>query len=437
MARAGDEGAPAGAREGRRRRRTAGTLSNLCVDVFHSVEPGYLASLRALRSEGGGGRIERQIAAIKAREGAPAATLELGGNCNFALAAARLGLDTKAIGVLGGDELGAFVAGALREEDVDFVDMLGASVDASRVPTLECNVVVEPNGQHGFFSLYDSGAPFGHALGQDGRGGEGLENFRDGRLCAIADSAMRVVRGVDVLFCNGFSFDELHADLVLSTARAAKEAGGAAVLFDAGPRLARLRAASGDTFLQILGISDVILATEEEAQTMTGIPPPADGADEAAARVKQAELHALHILDLAAPGGAPGRKLAVVKLGELGSLFAERGAMDGGPCVSFEYFPGFSVPRVGDTVGCGDSFAAAVGLGLAHGADLRTTSALANAVGAATASRSGAGRNVATREAVVRLLTDGLAPAAGAGGGDRCEAIRRAISLLDEVEGGA
>ncbi len=53
---------------------------------------------------------------------------------------------------------------------------------------------------------------------------------------------------------------------------------------------------------------------------------------------------------------------------------------------------------VGDTVGCGDSFAAAIVLGYIRGYDIPATMALANAVGAATAMGTGAGTNVASAQ---------------------------------------
>lgn len=51
--------------------------------------------------------------------------------------------------------------------------------------------------------------------------------------------------------------------------------------------------------------------------------------------------------------------------------------------------------QVQDTVGCGDSFAAAIVLGFTRGYSVEATLALANAVGAATATGRGAGTNVA------------------------------------------
>ena len=60
--------------------------------------------------------------------------------------------------------------------------------------------------------------------------------------------------------------------------------------------------------------------------------------------------------------------------------------------------------QVQDTVGCGDSFASAIVLGYIARHPIPATLALANAVGAATATGRGAGRNVATAEKVTALL---------------------------------
>lgn len=57
-----------------------------------------------------------------------------------------------------------------------------------------------------------------------------------------------------------------------------------------------------------------------------------------------------------------------------------------------------------DTVGCGDSFTAAIAFGFLKGMPAVNTLALANAVGAATAMGCGAGRNVAHLDKVLELL---------------------------------
>lgn len=59
--------------------------------------------------------------------------------------------------------------------------------------------------------------------------------------------------------------------------------------------------------------------------------------------------------------------------------------------------------KVIDTVGCGDSFVAAIAFGFIHNMPLLQTLTIANAVGAATAMGCGAGRNVATLDQVLEL----------------------------------
>lgn len=62
--------------------------------------------------------------------------------------------------------------------------------------------------------------------------------------------------------------------------------------------------------------------------------------------------------------------------------------------------------NVVDTVGCGDSFTAAIAFGFLHNLPAVNTLTLANAVGAATATGCGAGRNVAHLDKVLQLLRE-------------------------------
>lgn len=57
-----------------------------------------------------------------------------------------------------------------------------------------------------------------------------------------------------------------------------------------------------------------------------------------------------------------------------------------------------------DTVGCGDSFVAAIAFGFIHNMPMVSSLVVANAVGAATAMGCGAGRSVATLEKVIEIL---------------------------------
>lgn len=60
--------------------------------------------------------------------------------------------------------------------------------------------------------------------------------------------------------------------------------------------------------------------------------------------------------------------------------------------------------NVVDTVGCGDSFVAAIAYGYIHNLPTIDALTIANAVGAATAMGCGAGRSVATLEKVLELM---------------------------------
>lgn len=66
----------------------------------------------------------------------------------------------------------------------------------------------------------------------------------------------------------------------------------------------------------------------------------------------------------------------------------------------------FQQVNVIDTVGCGDSFVAAIAFGYIHNMPLVYTLAIANAVGAATAMGCGAGRSVATLDRVTELIRE-------------------------------
>ena len=85
--------------------------------------------------------------------------------------------------------------------------------------------------------------------------------------------------------------------------------------------------------------------------------------------------------------------------------------------------------EVEDTVGCGDSFAAAIALGFGlckqGEADIESTLALAGAVGAATAMGEGAGRNVADVSRVREILF--LAHS----GSESSEKIQGALRMID------
>lgn len=129
----------------------------------------------------------------------------------------------------------------------------------------------------------------------------------------------------------------------------------------------------------LLDLSCVVLMTEEESRTVTGISQP-----QAAARAVLDRPHSK-------------TEWCVIKRGSQGSMLLRRGDD------TVYTAPGLPVTVV-DTVGCGDSFASAIVMGYINKHDVPSTLLLANAVGAATATGRGAGRNVANAHTVTQLL---------------------------------
>ncbi|XWS31471.1 hypothetical protein CRYUN_Cryun23aG0079100 [Craigia yunnanensis] len=125
---------------------------------------------------------------------------------------------------------------------------------------------------------------------------------------------------------------------------------------------------------QFLRMSDVLL-TSNEAESLTGIANP--------------------ILARQLLRKGVRTKWVVVKMGPKGSILITTSSTTCAPAFKVE---------VMDTVGCGDSFVAAIAFGFIHNIPLVNTLMFANAVDAATAMGCGAGRNVATLKQVVELM---------------------------------
>eukprot|EP00850_Spirogloea_muscicola_P006226 SM000029S10521 [mRNA] locus=s29:590887:593262:+ [translate_table: standard] len=347
------------------------TLGNLCVDVVVNV-PALPAASRHEKWE-----YMQRLSATPPDESA----WEGGGNSNFAITAARLGLRCVALGHLGKEVFGNFMLRVLASEGIKVVEIGDEVVgplgeDDYDGQTLVCWVMVDPQKRHAFSSRFDFN--------------ESPAFSRIRELPATVDS---IVRRAKALVCNGFVFDELQPATILASISSARAA-GCAVFFDPGPRarsLSRGTPQQRDALKRLLCLSNVVLLTADEgsnsarkltedrlvqAEALTGIKDP----------VKSGK-------DLLGDGGST--EWVVVKRGEMGCILVTR--------EDIYAIPGFKVDVV-DTVGCGDSFGAAIVLGYAGGNDPCATIALANAVGAATAMGSGAGRNVANAKQVEDIL---------------------------------
>ncbi|KAF7120621.1 hypothetical protein RHSIM_Rhsim13G0031800 [Rhododendron simsii] len=291
---------------------------------------------------------------------------EAGGNCNMAIAAARLGLSCTAIGHVGNEIYGRFLLDVLHEEGISTVGMSDdndVECSGAAYETLLCWVLVDPLQRHGFCSRADLS-----------------EEPAFSWMSKLSSTAKMAIKKSKILFCNGYGFDELPPGLIISALEYAVEA-GTSVFFDPGPRGKSLSAGTPEeqkAFGKFLRMSDVLLLTSEEAESLTGIRNPVLAGQELLKKGLRT-------------------KWVIVKMGAKGSILITMSSIS---CA-----PAFKV-NVVDTVGCGDSFVAAIAFGFIHNMPTVNILTIANAVGAATAMGCGAGRNVATLKQVIELVKD-------------------------------
>ncbi|KAK7277563.1 hypothetical protein RJT34_22578 [Clitoria ternatea] len=335
------------------------TLSNLCVDIVLNVPqlpPPSPLQRRAF--------MDRLALSPPHKK-----YWEAGGNCNMAIAAARLGLNCISIGHVGKEIYGKFLSEVLHDEGIglvpvandDIVNNSSSTSNSASYETLLCWVLVDPLQRHGFCSRADfSKEPAFHWMSK------------------LSREVKMAIKNSKVLFCNGYGFDELSPGVLLSAMEYAVEV-GTSIFFDPGPRGKNLSTGTPEeqrALNQFLRMSDVLLLTSDEAESLTGIGDPILAGQEFLKR-------GIHT------------KWVIVKMGSKGSILITTSSI---ACA-----PAFKV-NVIDTVGCGDSFVAAIAYGFIHNLPKVNILAIANAVGAATAMGCGAGRNVATLEKVVHIL---------------------------------
>lgn len=284
----------------------------------------------------------------------------------MAIAAARLGLHCIAIGHVGNEVYGQFLLDVLQDEGISMVGMSdnNTNVDSSAASyeTLLCWVLVDPLQRHGFCSRADFSKEPAFSW-----------------MSKLSAQVKTAIKQSKILFCNGYGFDELSPGVIAAAVEYAVEA-GTSIFFDPGPRGKSLSAGTTEereALNLLLRMSDVLLLTSDEAESLTGIKNPVLAGQEL---LKQGVL----------------TKWVIVKMGPRGSILITRSSIS---CA-----PAFEV-NVVDTVGCGDSFVAAIAYGFIHNMPKVNTLAVANAVGAATATGCGAGRNVANLEKVIELIS--------------------------------
>jgi 2-dehydro-3-deoxygluconokinase len=272
--------------------------------------------------------------------------VEPGGAGNVLVAARRLGLSAASLGNIGGDRYGTEMRQSLAEIGVDVSHV---EVNSER-KTVLCLVLSDTLGQHVYLGVKDD-------LG----------------LWAFPDNWHEVIRSARALYTDGYTIRDLLPPRDLFAAFATARAAGATVYFDPGPSIEFI---PRDTYKQAIAVADVLLIAEPEAAYLL----PDQGREEMARS----------LLTL-------GSSIVVLKLGAEGCLVATRDETI--------LVPGFPI-NVVDTVGAGDSFAAAFIAGRLRGGSLRDSATLANAMGALVATQRGAGTRIPPGEDLLDLLAD-------------------------------
>jgi len=268
--------------------------------------------------------------------------LEPGGACNLLIAASRIGLKSGALSRVGDDLHGHFLLDVLTEEGVDI-----SAVEVTESKRTVVVLTLVAGGEHTFIG--------------------GMSASPD---LTIPDGWRERIGRSRALFVEGYAFAELSPGMVLDAIAAAQTV-DTPIFFDPGPEVHNL----GEERLGMaLSASRVVLLTTGEATLATGIDDPVQAAQ--------------RLLDF-------GPEWVVVKQGAAGCTVCTAGG--------HTQIPGYTV-TVQDTSGAGDSFDAGIIYGYLHGWSPQRTGRFANAIGAATVSKLGAGRQVATLAEVGVLL---------------------------------
>jgi len=265
-------------------------------------------------------------------------TVPGGKGANQAVAAARLGAETRMVGRVGADDFGRRLRKSLADNGVD-----AAHVTTDREhPTGIALIVVQGSGENSIVVVGGANAAFAPG------------NLR---------RAMGAIEAADVVLLQL----EIPFETVAAVIEAARKAGVRTIL-DAGP--------ATDAPAHLIAAPDVISPNLVEAEALLGH------------AVADAEEAARELV-------AHGAKAAVVKSGAQGCAWATLH----GPVRRLRSGRLAAAPvQVVDTTAAGDAFTAALGIALAEGKDLAAAAAWANFAGALAVTRFGAQPSMPTRE---------------------------------------
>lgn len=272
----------------------------------------------------------------------------------FACAAARLGAPVGFIGKVGRDPLSRMVTQAIRQEGVD----------------TRC-LTVSDEGQIGlaFLEYTETGRNYQYYRG----------NSAGSRLCAADVNEACVAEAFAVHFPGMLlELNESMREACFQAVKLAKKH-GAALSFDPNIRREMIRDSEAHKrMLEVLSQADVIAPTLEEARMLTGQTAPGD------------VIRALRDL---------GPRVVALTMDENGAIL----------CMDDQVIQADAVPiREVDPTGAGDTFAAALCVGLREGMPPERLAAFCNAAGALSVTKRGAiGMALPSRAEVDALVNAG------------------------------
>lgn len=276
----------------------------------------------------------------------PALKFEAGGACSTILAARNMGLEAAALGAVGDDWQGRMLCEILRGADVD-ISALESSTDGATTTVL--TLTDRQQGGHVFLGHYGQGPSI-----------------------SLTEKARRLLLAADALFMSGYSLVDDRLRPLVEGLLDFLEDHKRPLYLDVGPLMGQLNPARLE---RVLRLTDALLLTEAEIPLVAA---GETGRDAGRRLIRQFP-----------------RVLMVVKQAARGCyMLTQKGEIT---CA------GYRVPLV-DSVGAGDAFAAALMWARLNRFSLEDCGKIANAMGAASVQKIGAGRNVPSRAEVQAVL---------------------------------
>jgi len=272
-----------------------------------------------------------------------------GGAANFAIMASRLGLKVKVIDSVGTDEPGKFLVDILLQEGIET-----SAIKIKKGVTKQTLVIVSSKGEKSFIGLI----------------------VEDTATITPEDIEEELIQRASSIYVSGYSIGvrELfptEGKAVLKSIEVAEQL-GKTIFFDPGPLVGLI---DEECLYRVIKRSTILSLNLEEASLITH------------ASSLEENIAILHRL---------GPKLVAIKMGENGCLLSSPG--------TFYREPGLNV-NVVDPTGAGDAFNAAILFGFLKNMPLSLIAKLANAIGALSVTKLGAGQNLPTRSEISSLLS--------------------------------